>query len=103
MNIVIDDIDSFSYFSKSNDFQNKLILDLSTIEYYTLNKDWLLNYKPVYNKYIIIANSTKLLIKRVSNILVYINNQEVIIQNVNYIPNIKTTLISSNKLTKKGQ
>ena len=32
----------------------------------------------------------------------FINNEEVLIKNVNYVPNIKTTLISSNELTKKG-
>jgi hypothetical protein len=41
-------------------------------------------------------------IKGISDIPVFINNKEVLIKNVNYVPNIKTTLISSNKLTKKG-
>jgi hypothetical protein len=41
-------------------------------------------------------------IKGIGDISVFINNKEVLIKNVNYIPNIKTILISSNELTKKG-
>jgi hypothetical protein len=41
-------------------------------------------------------------IKGIGNIPVFINNKEVLIKNVNYVPNIKTTLISLNELTKKG-
>jgi GR25 family glycosyltransferase involved in LPS biosynthesis len=41
-------------------------------------------------------------IEGIGNIPVLINNQEVIIKNVNYIPNIKSTLISSKELTKNG-
>ena len=102
MNILADSSDSLSYFSKSNDFRNKLVLDSGATEHYTPNKDWLLSYKPVYNKYITVANGTKIPIKGTGNIPVYINNTEVNIIGVNYVPDIKTTLISSNKLAKKG-
>ena len=102
MNILADSSDSLSYFSKSNDFRNKLVLDSGATEHYTPNKDWLLSYKPVYNKYIIVVNRTKISIKGTDNIPVYINNTEVNIIGVNYVLDIKTTLISSNKLAKKG-
>jgi hypothetical protein len=97
-----DNISFINYFSKSNDFKNKLVLDLSVTEHYTPNKDWLLDYKEAYNKSITVANSEKMAIKGIGDILVFINNKEVLIKNVNYVPNIKTTLISSNELTKKG-
>ena len=41
-------------------------------------------------------------IKGIGNIPVLIGNREVLITGVNYIPSLKTTLISSNELTKKG-
>ena len=62
-------------------------------------KDILLNYKPINNKSVIIANKVKLFIKGIKNILVIINNKTLFIKNVNYVPNIKTTLISSKELT----
>jgi hypothetical protein len=41
-------------------------------------------------------------IKGIGDIPVFINNKEVLIKNVDYVPNIKTTFISLNGLTKKG-
>jgi hypothetical protein len=96
------DSDQISCFSKSNDFKNKLVLDSGATEHYTPNKDWLLDYKEINNKFITVANGDKMVIKGIGNIPVFINNKEVLIKNVNYIPNIKTTLISSNELAKKG-
>jgi hypothetical protein len=72
------------------------------LEYYTPYKDYLLNYKPVYNKLIIIINKVKLLIKGVNNILVFINKDTFLIKNINSVLNIKTTLINFKELTNKG-
>ena len=89
--------------NKSNIINNKsLILDSGASEHYTPYKDYLLDYKPINNKSVIIANGIKLPIKGIGNIPVYINNYMFLIKNVNYVPNIKTTLISSKELTNKG-
>ena len=66
-------------------------------------KDILLNYKPINNKSVIIANGVKLSIKSIGNIPVIINNKILFIKNINYIPNIKTTLISLKELINKDQ
>ena len=60
------------------------------------------DYKPIYNKSVIIANGIKLPIKGIGHIPVFINKDTFLIRNVNYVPNIKTTLISSKELTNKG-
>jgi hypothetical protein len=102
-NKVIKRIKAFSY---NNDFKNNnnkaLILNLKAFKHYTLYKDILLNYKLINNKSVIIANGIKLLIKGIGNIPVIINNKTLFIRNVNYVPNIKTTLISLKELTNKG-
>ena len=67
-----------------------------------LYKDILLNYKLINNKSIIIANRIKLFIKSIRNILVIINNKTLFIKNVNYVLNIKTTLISLKELINKS-
>jgi hypothetical protein len=61
--------------NKSNIINNNksLILDSSAFKYYTPYKDYLLDYKLINNKLVIIANGIKLLIKGIGNILVYIN------------------------------
>ena len=91
--------------SYNNDFKNNnnkaLILDLGASEYYTPYKDILLDYKLINNKSVIIANRIKLLIKGIGNIPVIINNKTLFIKNINYIPSIKTTLISLKELTNK--
>jgi len=79
-----------------------LLLDSGASEHYTPYKEWLLNYKPVYNRYIIVANGDKLAIKGIGDIPIVINNKELLITNVNYVPNIKATLISSKELVNKG-
>jgi hypothetical protein len=64
-------------------------------------KNILLDYKPINNKLIIIANGIKLLIKDIRNISVIINNKTLFIKNINYIPNIKIILISLKELINK--
>jgi len=80
----------------------KLILDSGATEHYTPNKDWLIDFKEVNNKSITIANGEKLPIKGIGNIPIKVNNKELLITRVNYIPNLKTTLISPKELTNKG-
>ena len=87
---------------KGSLFNKGLILDSGTSKHYTPYKDYLLNYKPVYNKLIIITNSVTLPIKGTGNIPIFIRKDTFYIKNVNYVPNIKTTLISSKELTNKG-
>ena len=52
--------------------------------------------------FIIIINSQKLPIIGTGDMPIIINNIKVLITGVNYIPNIKNTLISSKELTNKG-
>ncbi len=87
-----------------NNFNNNkgLILDSGASEHYTPYKEYLLDYKPVNNKSVIIANGIKLPIKGTGHIPIFINKDTFLIKNVNYVPNIKTTLISSKELTNKG-
>jgi hypothetical protein len=84
------------------DFNYKLILDSGATEHYTPIKEWLIDYKTVQNKTIIIANGTKVPIEGIGNIPIIIGNKDVLIKDVYYIPSLKTTLISSKELTKKG-
>lgn len=77
------------------------ILNLGVFEYYILYKDILLDYKPINNKSVIIANRVKLFIKDIGNIFIIINNKALFIKNINYISNIKMTLISLKKLINK--
>jgi hypothetical protein len=79
-----------------------LILDLGAFEHYTPYKDYLIDYKPVSNKWVIIANGVRLPVLGIGHIPVFINQDTFLIKNVNYIPNIKSTLISSKELTNKG-
>ena len=82
--------------------QNRLVLDSGAIKHYTPKKEWLINYKEVYNKTIIIANGSKVIVKGISNILIKIREYNILIKNVYYIPNLHTILISSKELTNKG-
>ena len=81
---------------------NNLVLDSGATEHYTPNKEWLLDYKTISNKSIFIANGDELSIRGIGNIPIYIDNKEILIKDVNYIPELKSTLISSKELTKKG-
>ena len=82
---------------------NKIIIDLGASEHYLLNRDWFSDYTEVANKSIIVANSQRIAIKGIGNILIIAgDNCELLITNINYIPEIKTTLLSLHKLAKKG-
>ena len=91
--------------SYNNDFKNNnnkaLILNSGVSEHYTPYKDILLDYKPINNKSVIIVNGIKLPIKDIGNIPVIINNKTLFIKNINYVPNIKITLISLKELINK--
>ena len=64
-----------SAFSAVNsDYNYKLILDSGATEHYTPIKEWLIDYKLVPNRTIIIANGTKVLIKGVGDILIIIRD-----------------------------
>jgi hypothetical protein len=87
--------------TKSNS-NYKLILDSRATEHYSPIKEWLIDYKNVYNKTIIVANGETVPVIGVGNIPITINNQNILIKDVYYIPTLKTTLISSKELTNKG-
>ena len=82
--------------------KNKLVLDSGATEHFTPNKDWLVNYQKVYNKSITVANGKRLAIEGTGDIPAIANGRNIIIKNVNYIPEIKATLISSKELTNNG-
>ena len=89
-----------NFYTNSN---NTIILDSGATEHFTPNKDWLLDYKPVNNRYITIANGTKLPLLGIGNIpILTSNNREILVTEVNYIPDLKTTLLSTRTLTNKG-
>jgi hypothetical protein len=78
-------------------------LDLEALEYFLSNKNWFINYKlSNSSKFITIANRRANIIVRKDNIPIIINNQEIIIQRVNYIPNLKAILTSTKSVVKKG-
>ena len=81
---------------------SSFILDLEVSKHYTSNKKWLINYKTIKNKSLIVANNNKLITKSKENISIIINNREILIKNIYYYSTIKTTLISSKKLTNKN-
>ena len=101
-NKVIKKTKAFSYNNNFKNNNNKVfILDLKVFKYYIPYKNILLDYKPINNKLVIIANRIKLLIKDIENILIIINNKTLFIKNINYIPNIKIILISLKELINK--
>ena len=81
----------------------KLILDSGVLEHYTPIKEQLIDYKVILNKSIIIANGTKVPVIGIGNIPIILGNKDVLIKDIYYIPSLKTTLISSKKLTNKRQ
>ena len=92
-----------SVFSAINGSSNyKLILDSGATEHYTPIKEWLIDYKIVQNKAIIIANRTKVPVIGIGNIPIIVGNKSLIIQDIYYVPSLKTTLVSSKELTNKG-
>ena len=58
---------------KENSLNKGLILDSGASEHYTPYKDYLLDYKLIYNKLVIIVNRIKILIKGIEYILIKIN------------------------------
>ncbi|KAF7961227.1 hypothetical protein EAE96_000893 [Botrytis aclada] len=89
--------------NKSYKSKYKFILDSGATEHYSPNKEWFMNYKPLNNHSITVANGKKLRINGIGDIPILINNKsEVILQGVYHIPNIASTLISSNKIAQKG-
>jgi len=101
-NKVIKKTKAFSYNNNFKNNNNKiLILDSGISKYYIPYKNILLDYKLINNKSIIIINRIKLFIKNIKNISVIINNKTLFIKNINYIPNIKTILISLKELINK--
>jgi len=80
----------------------RLVLDSGASEHYTPIKEWLINYKPVFNKSILVANGQRINIEGIGDIPVITNNKEVLITKVNYVPSLKTTLLSSKELVNKG-
>ena len=53
-------------------------------------------------KLITIANSARMAVLSISDILIRVNNLEILIQNVNYILNLKIILISFRELIEKN-
>jgi hypothetical protein len=84
------------------DLNYKLVLDSGATKHYIAIKEWLIDYKPVNNRFISIVNSIKMLIKGVGNIPIIIKGINITIKDVYYIPSLKITLISSKELTNKG-
>jgi hypothetical protein len=80
----------------------RLVLDSGASEHYTPIKEWLINYKPVQNKSILVANGHRISIEGIGEIPVITNNTEILITRVNYVPSLKTTLLSSKELVNKG-
>jgi hypothetical protein len=82
--------------------KKRIVLDSGASEHYTPFKEWLINYKPVQNKSILVANGYRVSIEGIGDIPVIINNTEVLITRVNYVPSLKATLLSSKELVNKG-
>jgi hypothetical protein len=85
-----------------NSTKKRIVLDSGASEHYTPIKEWLINYKPVQNKSILVANGYRVSIEGIGDIPVIINNTEILITRVNYVPSLKTTLLSSKELVNKG-
>ncbi|CAL3972652.1 unnamed protein product [Diplocarpon coronariae] len=80
----------------------KFVLDSGATEHYSPNKNWLINYKPVSNKAITIANGESMPILGKGDILIKTKKGlNLLIEGVNLVPGLNTTLISSRELTKK--
>ncbi|CZT12866.1 uncharacterized protein RCO7_11731 [Rhynchosporium graminicola] len=107
-------ISSFSSTSSSSSYSStadqayatiynyRIVLDSGASEHYTPNKSLLLDYKPVSKKSITIANSDILTIIGRGDIpIITRKGDRVLIKDVNYVPSLKTTLLSSKELTNK--
>ncbi|CAL3971482.1 unnamed protein product [Diplocarpon coronariae] len=80
----------------------KFILDSGATEHYSPNKNCLINYKPISNKAITIANGKSMPILGKGDIPIKTKKGlNLLIEGVNLVPGLNTTLISSRELTKK--
>ncbi|CAL3971562.1 unnamed protein product [Diplocarpon coronariae] len=80
----------------------KFVLDSGATEHYSPNKNWLINYKPVSNKAITIANGESMPILGKGDIPIKTKKGfNLLIEGVNLVPGLNITLISSRELTKK--
>ncbi|CAL3962787.1 unnamed protein product [Diplocarpon coronariae] len=80
----------------------KFVLDSGATKHYSPNKNWLINYKPVFNKAITIANGESMPILGKGDIPIKTKKGlNLLIEGVNLVPSLNTTLISSRELTKK--
>ncbi|CAL3964919.1 unnamed protein product [Diplocarpon coronariae] len=80
----------------------KFVLDSRATKHYSPNKNWLINYKPVSNKAITIANGESMPILGKGDIPIKTKKGlNLLIEGVNLIPSLNITLISSRELTKK--
>ncbi|PBP15315.1 retrotransposon protein, putative, Ty1-copia subclass, partial [Diplocarpon rosae] len=86
----------------SIDYKDQFVLDSGATEHYSPNRDWLVNYKPISNKSIRIANGENMPILGIGDIPIQANGLSLTIKGVNYIPGLATTLISSKELTNKN-
>src|SRR6202035_4537666 len=60
--------------SNSNNIVNKIILNSGATEYYTPNKQWLLDYTIVNNKSIIVANGQRLAVRGIGKIPILVGD-----------------------------
>jgi hypothetical protein len=92
--------------NKAGHITPELILDSGASEYYTYNRDWVLNCNKISNKSIKTTSGHVLPVIGQGNVLIKIANNssytDVIIKGVFYMPGLKTTLISSKELTNKS-
>lgn len=79
----------------------KIILDSGASEHYTPNKDWLIEFTESSGN-ITVANGEQMPIKGKGSIPILLDGIEILITNINYIPNLKATLISTKQLANKG-
>jgi gag-polypeptide of LTR copia-type/GAG-pre-integrase domain len=89
--------------NKEPSTETEFILDSGATEHYSPYLKWFTNYKPLdEEKYISIANGTKLRIYGKGSIPVTYQGHSILIEEVNYIPDISANLISSKELVKNG-
>jgi hypothetical protein len=88
-----------SFKNITNKELNNIIFDLNIIDYYNLNKNWFINYKP-FNKItlinIIIKESYQIL--NYKDLFILINNNKILIIHIYYIFKLKNILISKYEL-----
>jgi hypothetical protein len=80
---------------------NKLVLDSGVLNYFTLNKDWLLNFEDLSSS-IIVANKAKAPLLGKGDILILYKGRELLLTGVYYVSSLATTLVSAHALAEKG-